>query len=461
MEKEILEHLRERKRIRERIMTSRSKILDFIFAQYPDQKKYVEYCLEEVKDAAVILGSARGGTSVFKDTLSANSSLISMTGEHRLFFTLFGYNFPDHGGDLEKNDTDFYSLHHRKLLLSNIFYDSNTSENWDLSPGEVELYGWEWALRLQLQWPEFEFNAQKVVPIVIDCYRKIPDFTPGNIEKFYVNLIDKFKKNIYHKISHLYYDFSQEVLREYQGDESPADFYRSRTIIEISPFVLTRPRKIKQIPAKAPMLLLKASSDCYRVPLLRSLLKGRNIYYIHLTRNPLSSVNGLIDGWFHPCFGQHDLNFFKNKFNLQNDDQQIDRFTWKFDLYEEWRENFSKPLEIVSVKQWMSSHFNILREMEMPGENERYQKIPFEDFQRDSDSRMAMYREICRFLVIELDSSIKNRILKPRVINATQKPQLQRWKKKRDLLVPLLKSDGVEDYCMTLGYDTADLENWI
>jgi hypothetical protein len=461
MEKEILQHLEKRKQIRERIINNRLRILDFIYTQYPGQKAYVDYCLEEIKTVAVILGSARGGTSAFKDTLAASSALISMTGEHRLFFTLWGYNFPDHGGELEHNGPAFYSPHHPRLLLGNIFYDSNHNENWNLTEDELELYGWEWALRLQLQWPEHEFDAEQVVPIVCDCYKKIPDFTPAHIDAFYVNLIETFKKKLYPRISHLYYDFSQEVLARYQDDEPPESFYRHRTIIEITPFVLTRPRKLKQIPPSPPILLLKASSDCYRVPLLRLLLEGRQIYYLHLTRNPLSSVNGLIDGWFHPCFGQHDLNVFRDMYKLQHEDREIDRYTWKFDLYEEWRENFHQPLDIVSILQWMSSHDNISREMSRLSESEHYLRIAFEDFQRDVHSRTALYRQVCRFLEIGFDASLENRVLNTRIVNATFKPQLQRWKKKRDLLVPLLKHDGVASHCQNLGYDTPDYENWI
>jgi len=458
---QIEKHLEMRKQIRERGIAHRSRILGFIFDQYPEQRKYVEYCLEELRDVAIILGSARGGTSAFKDTLAANSAIISMTGEHRLFFTLYGYNFPDHGGYLEKNPGTFYSEDHLGLILRNIIYDSNASENWYLSNREIELYGWEWAIRLYLQWPEFEFDSEKVVRIVADRYKKIPGYTQAEIDKFYVDLINAFRKEFYHKISPLYYDFSANILEEYKNDEKTVDFYNSRTIIEISPFVLTCPRKIKQIPARCPLLLLKASSDCYRIPLLRQLFKDRNIYFLHLTRNPLSSANGLIDGWFHPCFGQHDLSFCKDKFNLENTDPGIDRFMWKFDLLEEWQEHFSKPLEVLCIKQWMSSHLNIFRELEKINGNERYCRIPFEDFQKSLDSRAILYKKVCDYLNIEYDSFLRDRIEKPRIINATVKPKVQRWKEKRDLLLSLLKCDGVENLCGALGYETKNFENWL
>ena len=44
-------------------------------------------------------------------------------------------------------------------------------------------------------------------------------------------------------------------------------------------------------------VLLKTSSHAYRIPLLRTLFPFAKFRFIVLTRNPLASVNGLMDGW--------------------------------------------------------------------------------------------------------------------------------------------------------------------
>ncbi len=52
------------------------------------------------------------------------------------------------------------------------------------------------------------------------------------------------------------------------------------------------------------------------------------------------------------------------------------------------------------------------------------------------------------------------RLNKLSVVQATQAPQLYRWKKRKDMLWPLLDDPEILDMSYQLAYDKDDIEGW-
>jgi hypothetical protein len=457
-------NLTERRDKLAKLVVDKRRMLEYIFASYPDQKQYVDFCMERAKNIAVILGNARGGTSVFKDVLAANQSMISMIGEHRLFFTLLGLNFPDHGGRTEHCTTHVLSEAYREFILKNLFYETRSGDSWVLEADEVELYALNWAMRLPLQWVEYDFDSGEIVRIVVDHWNRFwgahSNANGDNRVKYYVTLLHEFRR-IYSHISPAYYDFGSLSSKYSIPDEPNPDFYKSRIIVEITPYILVDPQKRQRRYVDNPTLLLKASSDCYRIGLLSTLFSDRTVRYIHLTRNPLSSINGLLDGWDHHCFGQHDLDLLKQIGSHENSNMHINGSTWKFDLFEGWESYLSGPLLNICIRQWISSNrciFNNIKKLKNEG---RYIRVKFERFQENISQRKALFDEVLQYLGIRTDESINMKIKKPRVINASAPPRTQRWRDKREQLVPVLTDDELVDYCGLLGYEAGEYESWL
>jgi hypothetical protein len=179
-----------------------------------------------------------------------------------------------------------------------------------------------------------------------------------------------------------------------------------------------------------------------------------------LTRNPLSSVNGLLDGWDHDTFGQHDINYLETKYQVNIAGEVKEKFSWCFDLFENWQTSCSKSLEEISVNQWCSSHEKIL-EFKQKHPNEQVLNARFEDFQCSYESRLNLFKNLASALNIKEEYLPEQNIKQPRIINATQSPSIQRWKKRNDQLVNIMKNEKVAALCDKFGYKIDEFESWI
>jgi hypothetical protein len=422
----------------------------FLHDQFPARRAREAQLAENLHHVIVILGSARGGTSAFKDTLSAHRSFVAMPGEHRPVFTLFGLNYPDHGGLDEGADQEL-APDVASALLFEILAGCQTCETPEPTPEEVEHYAWEWTLRLPLQWPELEVDAAEIVRTVRATCTRHRLLIGRDPDRFRVALLRELCA-LDPTVDPWLYHLPAELVGDAFPDREPPRRPGSSLILEISPYLLPLPQKLGQPRAQQPRaLLIKASSDCYRLPLIRQVFRSWNKIYIHLTRNPLAAMNGLLDGWKHPAYWQHVL-------SRADDSTPRGRRFWKFDLYENWRADRAAPLGAVCARQWVSSHARILSQLDRAEARHRFR---FEDFQRDEESRKRLMDQVCAVLGLDPDVALSDRLRRPRVVNATRPPRPGRWKERGGELLALLDRDDVRATASSLGYNADEAADWL
>ena len=106
-----------------------------------------------------------------------------------------------------------------------------------------------------------------------------------------------------------FYDVDPELIRAHFPDERiPAGPPRDTCVIEEPPFVCESPWACALDGAAVDRpLLLKSPSNAYRLDFLRALFPNAEITVLHLIRDPVASVTGLMSGWLHHGFHKHRL----------------------------------------------------------------------------------------------------------------------------------------------------------
>ncbi len=420
-----------------------------IHEMFPDERAAVEMWCENMP-VALVLGAPRGGTSAFKAALARHGRCLAMSGEHRLFFTLQGANYPDGGDEMECSNLAL-SANQRAEVLEMIFTSAFLGpEQAHPSDGEATRYAWEWAYRLPMQWTGLKFDPDEIARLVLAAVSAYADEGSGSLDRL-DRLVLAALKERYPQIDLSFYDL--------EGFDRPQDGWATAQrsivpIVEISPFVIPRPRQLKTAAAKPAVLLLKASSDPFRLLTLRNLFNDRPLHVLRLTRNPFASINGLLDGWAHHCFWQHDLRSEK--------DVASSLAGWCFDLFPGWRQFAAKSdmLEIC-LQQWLAPNAIVEDGRQKPAANERWSIFAFEDFVRSPQDREAMLTAAARAVGLETDGSLAHAARKPTVVNATAPSKAARWRDRSRILMPLLERDALVGAAANLGYRKEKLDEWI
>ncbi len=211
--------------------------------------------------------------------------------------------------------------------------------------------------------------------------------------------------------------------------------------LEEPPFIVIRPRMsptnndIREKP-----LLLKASVDVYRMPLLRTLFPNAEFKIIHLIRNPAASINGLYDGWLDRGFYSYNLANYDHRLAIPgySDRYSWGQYWWNFDLPPKWEELANIPLEYVCGFQWLSSHKAIIN-------NRRCETMDL----------------ILRFIGIDMDAGLQSIIQQLPVVMPTKPPTINRWLARKEVLLPVLAQTPMKEMLHELGYTLTQFERAI
>ncbi|KPI03535.1 hypothetical protein OK074_4902 [Actinobacteria bacterium OK074] len=425
----------------ERIRAERDLAMSYLRDQYPEEREYQERAAARVRDAAVVLGSPRGGTSVFKQVLGGLRGALSLPGEHRLFFTLLGLNHPDHGRPDECVESGQLTPAQRDFLLRNLLFECRGEDIPEPTAAEWERYAWDWALRLRLQWPDVvDAPLEELVAVVRDAVlgqRRGPEPAYDVLRALRAHglPVDPYR-----------YDLDDDGVRTAFPDVPVPTGPPTGAIVEISPFLALRPQRRPRLDDEHHVLVIKASSDAYRVPLLHELFTGWNLHELHLTRNPLASVNGLLDGWEHRSFWQHDMTSYGAAAGPHRH--------WNFDLCEGWQDLVHGPLAELCARQWSDPHRRILRHAQDPV------RLRFEDFQVGGATRRALMERTAKEIGLRLTADRVGEVDEPRRVNVTSAPAPARWRRERPELRELLDLPEVAEVSHLLGYDVRGWAQW-
>lgn len=400
-----------------------------------------------VRRAAFVLGSPRGGTSAFTAVLARGDNVLALPGEYRHLFTLAGGNFPDHGGSGECADTiDASQAEFVRLELG-----ADTAGTPLAVPDalDTERYALEWALRFRLQWPELDVSLDTITSVVHDGVRALrsPDGEVPTADF----LVAEFLRRLLDlgvPIDPSLYALAPDVLAAAFGDYPLPGIPPASTIVEISPYLVVGPTR-RPLVSQDATFVLKASSDAFRLPVLARTFPDWDLRFVHLTRNPLAAVNGLIDGWGHHCFWQHDL----GPVDLPPHDDPVRQGSWwKFDLFDGWREAYDSRLPELCAMQWLSSHRRIVAWF-----GAAIPRLAFEGFHRPEE-RAALVATSAEHLGVRVGANLHQAAARPRVVNSTTTPEPGRWRRRPEVMAAL-DVVGVQEMAAVLGY-SSDRGSW-
>jgi hypothetical protein len=228
-------------------------------------------------------------------------------------------------------------------------------------------------------------------------------------------------------------------------------------VIEEPPFILQRPRK-KPSPRElqSGVMLLKTSTNAYRIPLLRAMFPQARFQWLVLTRNPAASINGLMDGWRSGAFHSHNLrDIARLQIPGYSDTLPAGEDWWKFDLPPGWMDMIKEPLEQVCAFQWTSTYTNILRHLQQT--SDPVHMLKFEELLRP-ETRDQRMREIYDFAKVPPVPTSAASFVRP--VMASQPPGPARWRQRETEIRSALNYSCLRETTQSLGYDFARLEEW-
>jgi hypothetical protein len=376
---------------------TREKIAE-VYNLLPDASDLDQVTPDDVRAVVVILGASRSGSSYLFSTLAATGGFWSPQGEDTPHLRLANLGWvDDHDqSDAWVQEPDGAQLHSAAMrLLLDIGRPGK--------PQAANLYAAQSATRLLMQWPLFDLHPQDVLHSFQHWQESSSD--PVTLWR---NWLESSGLDLG------YYDGFQRPMA------SPPEF-----LLEEPPFILQMPRQIPTpVDLRKGVLLLKTSSHAYRLPFLRGLFPQAKFKWLVLTRNPASSINGLIDGWLSNAFQSHRVSDLQIKGYDHHD-------WWKFDLPPGWSDYATADLPNVCAFQWSSAYEHIARFIEATPDP--VLRIKHEDL-IDNEKRTQCLAEIMNFS----ETLGKPPPARPPVM-ATQFPEAARWRKREREILPVLK----------------------
>ncbi|WP_162561525.1 sulfotransferase [Salinispora mooreana] len=400
----------------------------------------------------VILSSSRGGSSALFSALRATKVFWCLPGEHVYLYKLHGFGLPDdplaHDGSIGPGaDLDG--------LLSALATECTGPISGVLT---ANLVAYHFVSRLLAQWPMLADDPDLVLEAARrQVYRQGSCHDPVAL----LMAIIRELRDIGYAVDPWYYDLPANVIsRWFPAEPEPvgppsAGF----TLVEEPPFLV--PRAFPARPALASSqrrpLLLKASLDVYRINLIRRLFPASELRFVHLTRNPAASINGLMDGWLSRGFFSHQID--------RNYAMNIEGYShlpwgqgwWNFDLPPQWYANTATSLPRVCSFQWRQAHQHILAaKAEGAG---TWLQVRAEDLHVSSGRQRALVHRVMKFAGV--DSPMASEVGELPVVMATAPPRPGRWRANAERIAAAIEEEETQDVAGALGYGSRPTLEWL
>lgn len=374
-----------------------------------------------VSSVTVILGSSRSGSSLLFHLLSQSGGFVTPQAEETPLYRLAGQ-----GWVTQKSQSDEIRIPvdetQREMALDLLASDLGG----DPQPRLIKdpHYLAQSASRLLWQWPQLELNPERVLSIFTELATK---HTEPHV--LWMEALEKLDLEVG------FYDLPGPKSRNLNF-EIP-DYF-----IEEPPFVIQQPRTGFETTSQP--LLLKTSTNAYRIPWLKTLFAECQIRFIVLTRNPAAAINGLMDGWLSSAFHSHNLQFVA-PLKIKGYTEQVpfgDRW-WKFDLPPNWSDYDDAELSEVCAFQWRSAYARILE-----------QKDDVLLIKSEELTNPKSCPEILRKIFEFSKATPKNLadLQSAPLVMASQPPAPARWRARESELWPLIQDSRTRSVAESLGY---------
>lgn len=415
---------------------------------------------QQIREVIIIASSSRGGSSFFAELMRHHPHLLHFSAEINPFFVLNGLSYPasgTHSDALDESHLPYASglEHYFAWDIGNFathFADDQAQYQFAL-----DIYG-----RLLLQWPHLAFKPALIVQWVLETLRFLQtahQWPPNaflNLQLFHALFFSRLVQ-VYPEVNPYYYDLNPDLIRQYCPQVPLPKGPPHEHLLEEVPFVTASPwRRPKNYDAP---LVIKTPSNVYRLPFIRALFPNAKMRIMHLTRNPIASVNGLYEGWHHHGFFSHKLPV---PLQIEGYTDQYPAWAhqwWNFDLPPGWEQVTRSSLVKVCGFQWRMAHTSILEYIELHPEVD-YFRLPFEALIRDKDSRRQALEEITQWLGVDPQgfNGVAEHGLPP--IMTTGRPRHRRWTTRAELYAPIFDDERTQQMTEALGYGTNSTD-WI
>jgi hypothetical protein len=332
--------------------------------------------ISDITDLILIIGPSRSGTTILHKILSSHPQINALSGEDSTYVKLFTgceVNHDNFNDSLSHSPTSI--VKGMNLLMSEIGKKS-----------EDKMTPLDWLSRFSFQWPIL--FLQKPNNELFDIAQKYTN---------YENFLSFFNIDI-----SLYENYTN------------TNQFTPEFIIEDPPFIFPTKRVYQS--EKRNVLLLKASSNVYRLNELEKIFSHANIHFLYTNRNPEECINGLYDGWKSNGF---------HSYNIKNISLDIKEYKsnnwWKFDLPPNWNEHINSHLFEVCLFQWKSANEYALIHLK----KHKFYTIKYHDLFKPT----KLYAKLNSFLdKVDLQPLIAEYNI-PKAMT-TEQPQFERWKKR-------------------------------
>lgn len=405
---------------------------------------------DDIENVLVINSASRSGSSLLYHLISGHPDVISLNGENSVFEKLHGICpvTSERESDLSAAKTDSAAL---ARAACDILRDAGVlSRNGAPFPSQNLLA--DSVQRLILQHAEKDFDPAAVHRICSDALNSAAPAKEFNRFEYWRRVMTEVDKRVF-GIRPEDYDMG---IASAGAAGAPPPF--SEICLEEPPFVVPRPRIF---PARAELrgksLLLKSSSDCYRMGLVKKMFPRARFKFVLLYRNPAAAVNGLLEGWLSGGFHSRNTAGIKDLdikgYSLG--DSEWTRKWWKFDLPPGWAGYAGKPLEEVCAFQWLSANEHILSDTENGVIAEKI-AVNYESL-LNREKRQAALGGILDFAGLRRGFQAFGTV--PSVMSVTA-PGAGKWKKRREAIEAVISCERIKNTAGRLGYDFKDREQW-
>ncbi|HET9620526.1 MAG TPA: hypothetical protein VFP84_04090 [Kofleriaceae bacterium] len=401
----------------------------------------------DVERVVVILASSRGMSSFLFNLLRSTGSFTSLIGEHIHLYKMFGLLRPDADDavvDAPGGDRAGFAA----ALLDDLTIP-------DPEPVAERTRIQRLARQLAGQWHERLPPIEVVVGAIERAMAALRD--QRDPELHFLHVVRQLRRAEM-PIDPWYYDLpADKVAAVFPELARPAGPPALSDVIEEPPFVLPAVgRAATRADLRARPLLLKSSSDAYRVAELAKLFPAARITYVHLTRNPAASINGLVDGWLHRGFFSRRLPADRALAIPGYSEQPWGTRWWKFDLPPGWEAMRARPLPEVAAFQWSAAHAAILAAL--PALDPASIVTVRAEALIEDGSRRAELARILTHAGASADHALR---AQPKMVMSTVAPKPGRWRDRQDVLATATSSPRVLQIASALGYGDRPGSAWI
>jgi hypothetical protein len=406
----------------------------------------------DVPQVVVIASASRSGSSLLFHLLRSTGAFVSLDGEHSHLYRLYGLGAPvrvgGHDGSADRPTDDVADTFARELL-------GDTTGPELARPTSVDGFAGVLVRRLAGQWSTLLPPVEELLPLVrrhVAAEAGRDRFDP---QRLLLDVLAELRDQGC-PVNPWYYDIDARRIRAaFPGLARPSG-PPVPDIVEEPPFIVPVPASpVTMTDLSRRPLLLKASVDAYRLPMLSTLFPKADIRVVHLVRNPAATVNGLIDGWL-------SHGFFSYPIPPSEATLDIDGYShlpwggswWNFDLPPGWEEVRDASLPEVCATQWAQAHESILTDLA---------GLPFPVTTVRAERMLSSF-DAQRRVVADLLAAVgAGPATLPRpapLVMATERPRPARWTARQELLAPVIRSPRVVDLARRLDLGGPDDGDW-